>query len=108
MSMEILNALNGAACACGKKHSFSAELCIGSGVISRIPNYIRQYNAQKVFILSDTNTYAAAGKQVCDILSESCIPFTSYSFTHFPVGTIFKRSTQRNWDWNESFLWKKH
>ena len=85
MSMEILNALNGAACACGKKHSFSAELCIGSGVISRIPNYIRQYNAQKVFILSDTNTYAAAGKQVCDILSESCIPFTSYSFTHFPV-----------------------
>lgn len=85
MSMEKLNALNGAVCKCGKKHSFSAKLCIGNGVISQIPNYIRQYNANKVFILSDSNTYTAAGKQVCDILSKNVIPFTSYSFTHFPV-----------------------
>ena len=85
MSMDKLNSMNGAACRCGKRHSFSAQLCIGTGVIAQIPNYIRQYKASKVFILSDTNTYAAAGKQVCSILAENGIPFTSYSFTHFPV-----------------------
>lgn len=85
MSMEKLNALNGVMCHCGKKHSFSAQICVGNGVISQIPNYIKQYNARKVFVLTDRNTYDAAGAQVCSILSENNIPFSSYSFTHFPV-----------------------
>ena len=85
MSIEKMNAMNAAVCQCGKTHSFSAKICIGNGVISQIPDYIRQYNARKVFVLSDRNTYAAAGAQVCDILEENHIPFSSYSFTHYPV-----------------------
>ena len=85
MSIEKMNAMNGAACQCGKEHRFSAQICVGNGVISQIPKYVQQYNASKVFVLSDRDTYQAAGAQVCNILSENQIPFSSYSFTHFPV-----------------------
>lgn len=85
MSMKKLIAMNDAMCTCGKQHCFSAQLCIGNGVISQIPKYVQQFGSKKVFVLSDENTYAVAGKQVCDILAESGIPFIDYHFTHFPV-----------------------
>lgn len=85
MSMDKMNAMNGVMCQCGKMHSFSAKICVGNGVISQIPNFIKQYNAGKVFVLTDKNTYKAAGEQVCNILLRNNIPFSSYSFTHFPV-----------------------
>ena len=85
MSLSLMNELNGLECSCGKKHSFDAHICIGSGVLERIPEYLNLYAAKRVFLLSDANTYKAAGEQVCEILTKNNITYTSYSFSHFPV-----------------------
>ena len=80
MSMERLNAMNGKFCGCGKVHSFDAKVLTGNGVIFRIPEFVTFFGAKKAFVLSDKNTYAAAGEKVCQILRGSGIPFLSYSF----------------------------
>lgn len=80
MSIEKMNAMNGAACRCGKEHRFSAHVVTGKGVLKQVPEYILKYGAKKPFLLSDKNTFAAAGSQLCGILSQSGIPYSSYSF----------------------------
>lgn len=82
MSIEKMNAMNGKLCGCGKTHSFSSHVVIGKGVIRQIPAYIHKYQARKAFVLSDKNTYQAAGKQVCAILAESGIGYTGYCFAN--------------------------
>ena len=81
MSIEKMHAMNGATCACGKVHSFSADVVVGKGVIAQLPNFVRKFQAKKPFVVSDVNTYPAAGEQVCRILSDSGIAYRSYSFT---------------------------
>ncbi len=85
MLIETLRAMNGRPCACGKIHSFQAEIHTGSGIIKNIPEYIREYNAKKVFLLSDDNTWQAAGMQVYHSLHGSDIETVSYRFSHSPV-----------------------
>ena len=80
MSIEKMHAMNGATCACGKVHSFSADVVVGKGVIAQLPNFVRKFQAKKPFVVSDVNTYPAAGEQVCRILSDSGIAYRSYSF----------------------------
>lgn len=80
MSMEQLGAMNGRLCSCGKVHSFDARIVTGSGVIKRIPEFVAEFGAKKVFVLSDKNTFAAAGERVCGILADSGISCVSYSF----------------------------
>ena len=80
MSIEKMHAMNGAACACGKVHSFSADVVVGKGVIAQLPNFVHKFQAKKPFVVSDVNTYPAAGEQICRILSESGIAYRSYSF----------------------------
>jgi glycerol-1-phosphate dehydrogenase [NAD(P)+] len=77
--MERLYAMNGAPCACGRPHGFSARVISGAGVIRQIPQVVRELGAKKVFVLSDLNTYAAAGEQVCKLLSDAAIPFQSFT-----------------------------
>lgn len=85
MSIEKLNAMNGQLCRCGKMHRFSAEVCIGNGVVQQIPGFVKKHNARKVFVLSDLNTYKAAGAQVCQILQTNGILYSSYCFNQCPV-----------------------
>ena len=80
MSMEQLNAMNGRLCSCGKVHSFDAKIFSGSGVIRKIPDIVAEFGGEKVFILSDKNTFAAAGHRVCEILRDGGIAYVSYSF----------------------------
>lgn len=80
MSMELLNAMNGAPCPCGKDHRFTADVVIGKGVLTQIPAYIRKLGGTKAFVLSDVNTYRAAGERVCNIMQQADIAFASYSF----------------------------
>lgn len=80
MSMKMLNNMNGAACDCGKSHVFAAKLITGKGVLSQIPGEVRRLGGTKVFLLSDANTWEAAGKQVYALLQEAGIPCTGYSF----------------------------
>ena len=80
MSMEQLNAMNGKLCGCGKIHSFDAKIVTGSGAIKKLPDFVAEFGAKKVFVLSDKNTFAAAGNQVCSILEDNRIPYASYRF----------------------------
>jgi len=85
MSIDVMNRMNGTRCTCGKVHKFDSVVCIASGAVKELPEHIRKFEAQKVFILSDQNTFTAAGKQVCDLLEKAHINYLSYSFNHFPV-----------------------
>lgn len=80
MSMDKLCAMNGTPCACGREHRFSADVVIGKGVLAKIPEYIQKLGGKKPFVLSDKNTYIAAGSQVCDILSGAGLAYSSYCF----------------------------
>lgn len=68
-------------CGCGKYHKSSVgKTEIGSGAISALPRYIKDYKAEKVFLLSDANTYKAAGESVCKLLDESNISYTAFVY----------------------------
>ncbi len=80
MSIEMMNAMNGVPCSCGKTHCFNADVVIAKGVISKIPQYIQMHGGSKAFLLSDINTYVAAGAQVCALLDAAKLPYSSYTF----------------------------
>ena len=80
MSLDMLDEMNGKLCTCGKSHSFSARVVTGDGVLQQLPGAVKEYGAKKVFVLSDKNTYLAAGMRVCELLDEAGIAFQSYSF----------------------------
>lgn len=79
MSMERLQNMNGAPCPCGREHRFSAEVLCGAGVLDRLPDILRDRKIKKPFILSDLNTYEAAGERVCALLQKAGIAFQSYT-----------------------------
>ncbi len=81
MSLDMLNEMNGKLCTCGKTHRFSARVIGGSGVLEQLPNVVKEYGTKKVFVLSDKNTYIAAGQQVCKLLEKAGIALNSYSFS---------------------------
>lgn len=85
MSMEKLNAMNGTLCSCGKTHTYDTQVYVGKGVLENIPQYLQQYSPTKVFVLSDPNTYKAAGEKVCAVLDKAGVAYTAYSFTHDPI-----------------------
>ena len=75
MTMEIQ-----ANCKCGKKHVFTAEIILGEGVLQDIPTVLNKYNAKKVFLIADKNTYQAAGETAEHIIKEGEIACLSYVF----------------------------
>ncbi len=81
MSLEMLNEMNGKLCDCGKTHSFCTKVITGDGVLGQLPGVAMEYGAKKVFVLSDKNTYKAAGAQVCALLKNAGIAVSSYSFS---------------------------
>lgn len=80
MSMKKLMEMNGAACGCGREHRFSAEVAVGRGVIEKLPEYVRKFGAQKVFLLSDRNTWQAAGARVHEVLTDAGVSCVSHCF----------------------------
>ena len=70
--------MNGAPCACGKIHSFHTRVISGRDVLPRVAEVAAGFGAKKVFLLSDPNTHAAAGGQVCNILTQAGIPCVSF------------------------------
>lgn len=73
--------LNVANCECGKNHDIIApDVMIGKGVIVRLPEIINQLGAKKLFLLADVNTFAVAGKTVCEILDSHSITYKKYVY----------------------------
>ena len=55
-------------CKCGKQHIFDSTVIVKEGAILELPQLLQQYNAKKVYLVADCNTYAAAGKTVAEII----------------------------------------
>ena len=67
-------------CLCGRNHTVAVdEVVIGSGVVNRLPEFVRKYG-KKPFVVADVNTYAAAGEKVCEILKAAGISYGSFVF----------------------------
>ena len=79
MTLSELIKLDFQNCSCGRVHkSCLDDVIIKRNAIACLPEVLCKYNAKKVFIISDKNTYKAAGEQVCKYLAESKTDFTSY------------------------------
>ncbi len=85
MSLEMLYSMNNALCDCGKKHSFSADICVAAGALQEIPKYVKAHNGTKCFLLCDENTYKAAGRQVETILDSAGIPYSGLRYAQETV-----------------------
>ena len=78
--METMRAMNGKICSCGKIHRFTGDVVSGKGAVEQLPEVLKRVAAQKVFVLSDVHTHAAAGERVCAILEQVGISCSSYMF----------------------------
>ncbi|NMA95881.1 MAG: iron-containing alcohol dehydrogenase [Clostridiales bacterium] len=59
-------------CKCGRKHGVGIEdVIIESGAINRLPQIMKENGYKKAFVVSDNNTYLAAGKKVEGILRDN-------------------------------------
>lgn len=68
-------------CTCGKTHvSLVDQVLVGKGVIGQLPEIVKRYQAKRVFLLADLNTYKAAGERVAALLSEAQIAYSQYVF----------------------------
>lgn len=85
MSIELLHTMNGKACPCGKAHRFDTRLHIGAGVLAQLPEVLKDFQAKTVFVLSDANTYRAAGETVCALLKSAGVTVVSYTFPEGPI-----------------------
>ena len=80
MLMEKLYAMNGKPCSCGKVHGFEARVLIGKGVVDQLPELITGLCCRKPFLLSDSNTWAAAGERVASLLQAKGFHHAGYCF----------------------------
>ncbi len=80
MSMQKLLEMNGADCSCGKTHRFHAQVVSGSGVLDKLPELAAQLGAKKIYLLSDRNTFCAAGSRVQQLLKTNGFTVSSWSF----------------------------
>ena len=78
MDIVELKRINGESCSCGREHQVAARICCGRGVLSSLVEILREYHAQKVFLLSDRNTHRVAGEQVLALFAEGGIACTDY------------------------------
>ncbi len=80
MSLEKMQAINGKACPCGKVHRFEAKVEVGPGAVERLAHYLDGFGTKKVFLLSDRNTWEAAGQRCFDIITGSGRACVSHCF----------------------------
>lgn len=78
--MKTVEAMNGRPCPCGRPHVFHGRVITGSGVICRLGECLEQLGAKRPFLLSDRNTYAAAGRPVEQALEAAGLSWAGYCF----------------------------
>ena len=67
-------------CKCGKKHIFTSQVIVKAGAIQEIPGLLKVYNAHKVFLVADENTYQAAGDAVAQLITRSDVKLAKCIF----------------------------
>ena len=71
-------------CSCGIVHYCPADVYTGSGAIQNLSRVITDFGAEKIFLLADENTYAAAGERVEKVLSELGKDYSIYCYKKSP------------------------
>lgn len=72
---ELINP-RGFDCDCGRRHAVRIRYVrTGRGAISSLPEMVSALGAKKPFVLCDLNTYAAAGRRACEILTAAGVPY---------------------------------
>ena len=80
-TIQTLRRFCDAKCDCGKQHDFCIDdVIVEKGAINRIAEVVSRYHAKKVFLLADLNTYQAAGKAICELLSAANISVSKHIF----------------------------
>lgn len=80
--MNLMKKINKKTCSCGKEHIFESEVIVGKGVVNQLPQVLKKFNATKVFLIADENTFAAAGDKVCKILAFSGTKILSHIYSN--------------------------
>lgn len=79
MTLNEIITLNKTDCDCKKIHKSCLDgVIIENGAICKLANAAKRYDAKKAFLLSDPNTYEAAGKMAQEILKNGGIEVVSY------------------------------
>jgi len=78
--MNYFDKFNLSECSCKKEHSFSSQIIIEEGAILKLPEIIKQKKIKKAFMISDRNTFIAAGEKVQAVLQNAGIEVVSFSF----------------------------
>jgi len=69
-------------CNCGRNHNINIpEVIIENGAINKLPKIIERFKCKKPFLLADKNTFNAAGKRLCDVLSASGVIYSKFVFS---------------------------
>lgn len=80
--LSLYNSINGHPCSCGTTHKTSLrKLVVGAGVISGLPDIIRDLGAGHPFLLADPDTWEAAGQTVNDVLAGAGMSTSRYVFS---------------------------
>ena len=67
-------------CACKKAHiNPIGEILVGAGVTKDLPAVLCRMGIKKPFVLSDINTYKAAGEYVCRVLAQNGVAYKSFT-----------------------------
>lgn len=73
-------------CGCGKTHFMDMDsVIVAKGAISGIVETVRRYGARAPLVIADENTYAAAGRQVAELLFEAGIAHRVHVFPGAPA-----------------------
>lgn len=73
-------------CTCGQTHHTDVEkILITQGARRQVPQLIKELGYRHVFMVSDSNTYEAGGRELEEILKEAHILCTSYMIPQMPV-----------------------
>lgn len=75
--MEFFRQMNGKPCDCGREHAFLTRLISGKGVLQQLPELVRELGGSRAYVLSDRNTWRAAGERAVALLQQHGIPCVS-------------------------------
>lgn len=68
-------------CSCGRHHSFPIKkIAIGKGTIKELPEMASEFKGQQVFMVSDNNTWKAAGEKADQLLTDDGYQVKSHVF----------------------------
>lgn len=80
--MSFENILGSIKCpVCGRVHDSIVKTVVAEcGAINRVPALVKEYGADRVFLLADGNTFAVAGEQLEGLLTDGGISVSKYVF----------------------------